>query len=454
MQLKRRHAGILCLVMLLLMINRVQAQQPISPGVVPLSAKEAVEYALANQTAIKSAKLDELIQLAKNKEVSGMALPSLSGTGTYQDNPIIQKQLIDASNFDPSVPKGTLVPFAFGLKYNAVGELRLNQTLFDPSVLVALQARKTLEELVRKNVQNTEVDVKESVYKTYYNVLSGNKAMSFLVENIVSMEKMLHEVKVSYDNGLVEKLDVDRMQVQLTNLKTEETKLKNMLEVSTALLKYQIGMPSKQQIVLTDSLSTSQIKEGLVTINDFNYTQRIDYQLVETQKKVYEYDLKRYKLNALPTLSLFGIGGLSRASNEFNYFNSAMWYGYVGYGLNLSIPIFNGFQRRRQVDQAFLAVKKAEVTMENMRQTIDFQQEQSTTTFRNNILTLEAQEKNMGLAQDVYKTTQIKYREGVGSSVEMSTAENDLLKAQNNYFGALYDAVVAKIEYLKSYGKL
>jgi outer membrane protein len=319
---------------------------------------------------------------------------------------------------------------------------------------VALQARKTLEELVRKNVQNTEVDVKESVYKTYYNVLSGNKAMSFLVENIVSMEKMLHEVKVSYDNGLVEKLDVDRMQVQLTNLKTEETKLKNMLEVSTALLKYQIGMPSKQQIVLTDSLSTSQIKEGLVTINDFNYTQRIDYQLVETQKKVYEYDLKRYKLNALPTLSLFGIGGLSRASNEFNYFNSAMWYGYVGYGLNLSIPIFNGFQRRRQVDQAFLAVKKAEVTMENMRQTIDFQQEQSTTTFRNNILTLEAQEKNMGLAQDVYKTTQIKYREGVGSSVEMSTAENDLLKAQNNYFGALYDAVVAKIEYLKSYGKL
>ncbi len=454
MQLKRRHTGIACLVLLLMMISRAQAQQPITPGVVPLSAQQAVEFALANQTAVKTAKLDELIQLAKNKEVSGMALPSLSANGMYQDNPIIQKQLIDASNFDPSVPKGTLVPFEFGLKYNAVGEVKLNQTLFDPSVLVALQARKTLEDLVRKNVQKTEVDVKEAVYKAYYNVLSGRKALSILEGNITNLEKMLHEVKVSYDNGLVEKLDVDRLMVQLTNLRTEQTKLKNLLEVGTAALKYQMGMPNKQQIELTDSLSTSQIKAGVAEITDFDYTQRIEYQLLDAQKKANEYDLKRYKMKGLPTLSLFGTGGVSRASNKFNYFNSEMWYGYVGYGLNLSIPIFSGFQRKRQVDQAFLAVKKSEVSMENLRQSIDLQQEQSASTLRNNVLTLESQEKNMALAQDVYNTTQIKYREGVGSSLEMSTAETDLLKAQNNYFTALYDAVVAKIEYLKSYGKL
>jgi len=454
MQLKRRHTGIACLVLLLMMISRVQAQETITPGVIPLSVQQAVDYAIINQTAVKTAKLDELIQLAKNKEVSGMALPSLSASGTYQDNPIIQKQLIDASNFDPTVPKGTLVPFSFGLKYNAIGEVKLNQVLFDPSVLVALQARKTLEDLVRKNVQKTEIDVKENVYKAYYNILSGKKALGILDGNITNLEKLLHEVKVSYDNGVVEKLDVDRLMVQLTNLRTEQTKLKNLLEVGTAALKYQMGMPIKQQIELTDSLSVNQIKAGVAEITDFDYTQRIEYQLLNTQKKANEYNLKRYKLQGFPSLSLFGTGGLSRASNEFNYFNNAMWYGYVGYGLNLSIPIFNGFQRKRQVDQAFLEVKKTEVSMENLRQSIDLQQEQSASTLRNNVLTLESQEKNMGLAQDVYNTTQIKYREGVGSSLEMSTAETDLLTAQNNYFTALYDAVVAKIEYLKSYGKL
>jgi outer membrane protein TolC len=111
-------------------------------------------------------------------------------------------------------------------------------------------------------------------------------------------------------------------------------------------------------------------------------------------------------------------------------------------------------QRKRQVDQAWLAVKKSEVAIENAKLGIDLEREQSYSTFKNNVLTLEAQEKNMELAQDVYHTTQIKYREGVGSSLEMTTAENDLLTAQNNYFTALFNAIVAKVDLLKSYGKL
>ncbi len=145
---------------------------------------------------------------------------------------------------------------------------------------------------------------------------------------------------------------------------------------------------------------------------------------------------------------------MSRASDVFNYFDRQTWYGYVGYGANLSFTIFSGFQRKRKEDQAFLAVKKAEISLENTKLGIDMEQAQSTSNLRNNILTLEAQESNMQLAQEVYNTTQIKYREGVGSSLEMSTAENELLTAQNNYFNALYNAAISKVDYLKAYGKL
>jgi outer membrane protein TolC len=145
---------------------------------------------------------------------------------------------------------------------------------------------------------------------------------------------------------------------------------------------------------------------------------------------------------------------MSRASDQFNYFSTATWYGYVGYGVNLSLPIYAGSQRRRKVDQAFLEVKKAEVKIEDAKLGIDLERSQSSSNLRNNILTLDAQEGNMKLAQEVYNMTQIKYREGVGSSLEMSTAENDLLTAQNNYFSALYNAVVAKVDYLKANGKL
>jgi outer membrane protein len=455
MQFDKKHAGLTGFLLLMIFHYGMAQQQPKPPLTEPisLSAKQAVDYALTNQASVRSAKLDELIQLAKNKEVSGMALPSLAGSGTYQHNPIVQKQLIDASNFSDSVPKGTLVPFAFGLKFNVIGEVTLKQVLFDPSVLVALQARETLEQLASKSVQKSEIDVKVAVYKAYYNVLSARRGLQILGNNITNLEKLLGETQEIYKNGIAEKLDVDRLTVQLTNLRTEQTKLRNVTEVGLAALKYQMGMPIQQPVTLTDTLTTEGIR-NVTAVENFDYSQRIEYQLLQTQRKAYEYDLKRYKLQKLPTLSLFGTGGVSRASDVFNYFDRQTWYGYVGYGVNLSFTIFSGLQRKRKEDQAFLQVKKAELNMENTKLGIDMEQAQSISNLRNNILTLEAQEANMALAQEVYNTTQIKYREGVGSSLEMSTAENELLTAQNNYFTALYNAAVAKVDYLKAYGKL
>lgn len=442
--------------MMMQLLTYANAQQPavIPEGNVRFTVKEAVDYALVNQYAVRNAKLDELRQLAVNKEVSGRALPQVSGTGTFQDNPIIQKQLIDASNFDPSVPKGTLVPFAFGLKYNAIGNVDLNQVLFDPSVLVALQARKTLEDLARKGVKKSEIDVKTEVYKAYYNVLAADKAQKILEESVLRMEKTLSETRETYKNGLVEKLDVDRLVVQYNNLKSEVVRIRNVREVGIAALKFQMGMPMKQQLELTDTLSNEALTAGIDDQQGFTYNSRIEYQLAEVQKKANEYNLKRYRMEGLPSLNAFGQAGVSRASNTFNYFEQQLWYGYVSWGLNLKIPIFSGMQRKRRVDQAFIEVKKSDLALENARNSIDLDQTSSTTNLRNNITTLENQEENMKLANEVYNTSNIKYKEGVGSSLEMITAETALLTAQNNYFTALFNVIVSRINYLKAYGKL
>lgn len=456
MLLTRKHMALVGSLLLVKLATPVQAQQQpkVQQEMLQLSARQAVDYALANQSAVKTAKLDELIQLALNKEVSGRALPTIKGTGSYQYNPILQKQQIDLHNFDPSVPVGTYQPVAFGLAHNVAGEVRLDQVLFDPSVLVALQARKTLEELADRNVKRSEVDVKVAVYKAYYNILAANKALTILKGNIANLERTLAETKEIYKNGMAEKLDVDRLSVQMTNLQTEVTKLRNVIEVGTAALKYQMGMPMAQQVTLTDSLTTEAIAEQSVSTDNFDYSQRIEYQVLQSQKRAYEYDLKRYKLAGVPSLSLFASTGALRGSSKFDYFQSQSWYGYVSTGVQLSVPIFTGFQRKRQVDQAFLTVKKAEENMENLKLSIDLEQSQSASSFRNNLLTLQSQEDNMKLAQDVYNTTRIKYKEGVGSSLEMTNANNDLLTAQQNYFDALYNTIVAKIDYLKAYGKL
>lgn len=418
------------------------------------SVQDAISYALTHQYDIRNAKLDELNQLAVNREVSGMALPQVSGTGLFQHNPILQKQLVDISNFDPSAPKGTTVPIAFGLAYNVMGQVDVSQTLFDPSVLVALQARKTLEDLARKGIQRSETEVKAAVYKAYYNVVAADKALAILDSNQVRLRNILAETREIYKEGLVEKLDVDRLVVQVNNLESQQTRLREVREVGLAALKFQIGMPVKQPLVLTDTLGNDALKAGIQEHTAFSYQDRIEYQLLETQRRANEYNLKRYRLAALPSLYLFGQGGASRATGKFDYFSSQSWYGYVSYGLNLKVPIFTGFQRLRKVDQAMIALQKNDVDLERLRGSIDLEQANSATSLRNNISTLNNEEENMQLAKEVFETTMIKYREGVGSSVELLNAESALLVAQNNYFTALFNVIVARVDYLKAYGKL
>lgn len=441
--------------MMMQFLTYANAQQPaVSQEPLRFSVKDAVDYALTHQYAVKTARLKELLTIAQNKEVSGRALPQVSAAGLYQDNPIIQKQLIDASNFDPNVPKGTLVPFAFGLKYNASGDVNITQALFDPSVLVALQARETLEEIARKGIAKSEIDVKADVYKAYYDVVASDKALGILNENISRTRKTLEETREIYNNGLVEKLDVDRLVVQLNNALAEQVRIQNLRELGIATLKFRIGLPVQQRLELTDSLGNDALKAEIQDQGQFNYNNRIEYQLLQSQKKANEFNLKRYRMEALPTLNAFGKGGASRQTNSFDFFQSQMWYGYVSWGLNLNIPIFSGMQRRRRVDQAMINLKQSDLDIENIRNTIDLDQVNSATNLRNNIKTLESQEENMQLAKEVYETTMIKYREGVGTSLEVITAESQLLTAQNNYFSAMYNVIVARVDYMKAYGKL
>jgi outer membrane protein TolC len=177
--------------------------------------------------------------------------------------------------------------------------------------------------------------------------------------------------------------------------------------------------------------------------------------MLQTQKRINEYDLKRYRLAGIPTLSFTGAIGTNRASTEFDYFNlNNMWYGYGYVGLDLSIPIFSGFQRKHQVAQAKLNVKKTEIALEGLKQSIDLELSQSRSTLRNNLLSLQSQEENMQLAENVYNMTKKKYEQGVGSNLEVVNAESDLKQAQTNYFSALYDAIIAKIDYQKALGRL
>lgn len=453
--------------LLLVFSGPLHAQDSLSRA---YSLQQCIDYALQHQSQVRAAEIDYKTTLAHNKEITGQALPQVSATGDLQYLPQIPTQFIP-DFISPAVygvlikegvlPAGTQVPaagnvpVAFGTKYSASGTISVNQTLFDGSILVALQARKTVEELSRKSIQQTKRDVREAVSKAYYNLLITQKQMDLTNTNITRLDKLLHDTKAMYDQGFAEKLDVDRVQVQLNNLQTERIKLINMLALSDQLLKFQMGMPLQELLTPADTLSTSDLTGILADSTGFQYDQRIEYSLLQTQKQANLYNLKRYRMAYLPTVSAFMNYGKNAGRSKFDFFkHDEPWFSTWIIGLSVNVPIFDGFQRKSRVEQANLAVEKTNIQLEGLQQSIDLQLQQSRTSLRNDIDNLSSQQGNMDLAESVYDAAKKKYEAGVGSNIEVVNAESDLKQAQTNYFSALYDAIIAKIEYQKALGKL
>ncbi|WP_121353603.1 TolC family protein [Flavisolibacter nicotianae] len=435
------------------------------------SAKQAVEYAQKNSAQIKNALLDVQIQEQTNKEITASAFPQINGNAgvNYFPNvavqtlpnfisPAVYGVLIDegvknGSGADIKMPNDIgYIQAQFGTKFsNSVG-VNLQQLLFDGQVFIGLQARNASMQWARKAAEVTEESIRANVYKIYYQLAASKSQISILDANIARVQKFSSDTKKLFENGFAEKLDISKLEVQLSNLQTEREKALNSINNGYIGLKLLIGMPIQDSLILTDNITYEDIRNGVLDASQYNYSDRKEYQYAELGKQLGEFNIRRYELSKLPTVSL---------SSNYNYIRQANKFGFGGrwnpsslIGLNINVPIFSGFAKDARIDKAKLQLQQTVNNMEALKLSIDKEVQQAANNYRNALATLDNQKRNMELAQQVYDQTRLKFQNGVGSNTEISTAQSDLLVAQNNYILATYDAINAKIDYLKATGKL
>lgn len=438
----------LSLVFCLFSVISVKAQIPNS--LTSFSLKEAIDYAQNHQTSVLNASIDE--EIAKNtvKKTIGIGLPHVNGSVNFQDFLIVPTNLLPGEFFGKP---GTQVPVQFGVQYQSSFGLELNQLLFDGSYLVGLQATKTFKELSNKNLKRSRIETAVAVTKAYYSVLVSNEQLSLLDANMARLKKSLNDTEALFKNGFVEKIDVARLTVLNNNLETERGNVIRLLELNVNLLKFQMGMNIQFKLVLKDSIGSLQVEESIAVKDTTAFQNRIEYSLLETQKKLNELDLKRYKSLFLPSLSAFGSTSQSLQSNEFlNLMDRSFPTTVIGF--RLSVPLISGGIKTYQVRNAKLEVLKTENNLVNLRNGINLEVEQAQTVYRNGLKSLENQKRNMELAQEVLRVTKIKYEQGVGSSIEVTTAETSLKESQNNYINALYDLLINKVNVDRALGKI
>ena len=437
-----------------------------------LSLKDCLDFAEKNQVKIKNALLEEQGSLARNKEVTGLAMPHVNAKAGMTNAPLVAafqvpnfiKTIIAGDGVNPGLVSNqyldsasvanmpNTLSLAFQPKWTTTGTLEASQILFDPSVMVALQARKALEDLARKGVEMTIQDVKVSLTKSYYSLLVAERQKTLVQLNIVRLEQLEKELKEMYKTGFAEKLDVDKITVALNNLKTQKAKVDQMLGLAYLALKFQMGMNLYQPLKLTDNISEENLGSELLK-ESIRFENRYEYQLMETQRNLYAYDLKRYKLSWLPSVALFGNYGYTLYNSIKPFETGSSWQRSAIVGGNISMPLFDGFQRRQKVKQATFSLEKSQNTLDNLKTAMTLEEESAKISLSNNLRSLETQRDNMKLAEDVYNTTRTKYKEGVGSSLEILNAETALKEAQTNYFTALYDVITSKVDLQKALGQ-
>ena len=453
-------------------VFKANAQQQKVGELHSLSASEAVSYALQNSVQVKNALLDIQAQRQQNKEITASALPQITanGSATYNPNVAVQsipdfisfstygvliKNNVKDGNGNPiKMPTDMgLLNIGFGAKYAGSGSVSLNQILFDGQVFVGLQARSAAIKNKELTAEVTKEQIKANVYKIYYQLVVGKRQIGSLDANIDRYEKLLHDTKEIFKNGFAEKLDVDKVQVQLINLQTQKLKAQNQIEAGTEGLKFLMNMPTQDQLVLTDTLSDAELKSGILS-EEYSYADRKEVQQLETMTDLAKYNVKRYQLSKLPTVTLGANYGENGQWQTFDNFFKGPYFSSSFIALRVSVPLFDGGAKNAKKAQASIDVKKLENSMDQLKLSIDNDVSQSRIQMKTALTTLDAQKRNIDLAQQVYNTTKLKFEQGLGSNQEISTAQADLVTAQNNYYSSLYDAIIAKIDFLKAAGKL
>ena len=455
--------NLLLFLITLILYQRVEAQQKDTV----FTLDQCIDYAFENQASVKNAVLDQQISQYNVKATAGLGLPQISGDVNTLYNVQLQRLFLEAGPYYalsggkgpvPANPNEVIAIHQFlQLPTTNTASVTANQILFDGSYLVALQASKTYTELSTKATTQTKIETVDRITRAFYLVLINEQRMKLLDANLARLDTSLKQLKQTNQNGLSENLDVARLEVAYNNLQTDRVNVINQLVLTYSLLKFQMGFPVNQDLKLNgslDDLVTRLNTSNSQVISEFDYNKRIEYSLLQTQKRAQELTYKNTLALSIPKLSAFGTMGVNNSQADYVKLYSTPYYGYGFIGARLSVPIFSGLNKYYQQQGAKIGIQKAQNNLQMMENTIDLQVRQSHIMLQNNLANIKSQKRNLELAEQVIRITKIKFNEGVGSNLEVVDAENSFKTAQTNYYNAVYDALVSLIDYQKATGSL
>lgn len=408
-----------------------------------VSLKDAANYALQNKADAKRA--DLAIKKAEYQidEARAGALPQVSANGGLQYNPIIQESAL--------VTNGQTTIIKFGQPWNSNLGVTVNQNIFDQRVFTGLKAAKSTREFYQVNADLTDEQIIERVANAYYQVFVQEEKLKTIDISLANTTKVKNVIKSLVDNGLAKQIDLDRIIVQLNNISSNRQQLVNAVNINKNSLKFYMGYPIEQDIVLAEE---SIVANDILLEQTINVENRTEYKVLSKQKELLGFAKDAEKANLYPTVGLSGNYGVQGFGENFPGSKGFIWSDLASVGLNVKIPIFTGGSTKAKINQAEIDLLDIEEQITDTKLGLDLEYQNAKAQIENAIKTVDIQKENVSLAEKVLTNTQNNYQQGLANLTEILDSENALTDARNNYSNALLEYKIAEVALIKAKGDL
>lgn len=410
-----------------------------------MTLSEAIDYALANHPQIRIAQLNLRDAEWQIKENRATAYPHLDLGINYSY--FIQQPSLPAEALGFPGEEGQKLTFA--LRNNLAGKISVNQLLFNNSYLVGIRAAKIYRDYVSLQLEAIRENLRQSVRDAYLPALLITESVQVLDSNIANQQKLLDETRAIYKAGFVEQLDVDRLDLISSTLKTERESLLRQRDILIEVLKFAINMPVQEDVVLSDDLDMLLDQYADINIDEqLDYGSRADYITALKLRELNQANVELYEKDWLPTVGLFASYDPSFQGN-----NKLFWIPSAIVGVAVTMPIYDGGFSKAKQERAIIAAMQVEEQTNMLIRGYDLEIENARNQYRNALQKVEDQERNLALAKRIHDTSLIKFRAGIGSSFEVTQAQSGLYQTQGLLVQARFELLKAIVAFNKSLGK-
>jgi outer membrane protein TolC len=449
----------LCSAFLVFALQMSALAQDKQPVTTTLSLKQAQEYAVKNNVNSRNSVLDMEIAKKRIWETTAMGLPQINGQVNYTHLFTVPEMSLGGSTFlATDLPAGTPItsddinnqnvymgytpgaPIQLGVPNNTTFDITVSQLIFSGEYIVGLQATKVYYLMTEQGKQKTEIDLKELVANIYAAALLTENNLNVMQQSLESSNKTLSDMQKMYSQGLVENTEVDQIEFVASTLKNAVSSLTRELDYTLLNLKFVLGMPFVDKIILTDKLESiaESINLEALVATPFNINNNLDYQILITSEKISNLNVKLAKSAFLPSISAVYRHQEKMNSPAFDFNPKDVFQ------VSANIPIFSSGMRNVRVQQRKMDLQKTINTKDNVANGLQLQYINSLNELTAAYEKYQNDKRNIELTKRIYDKTLIKFSEGIATSRQITDDLNQYLTAQRSLYTSIFGLFSAK----------